>query len=626
MGLFLVLLMAVWALPDVVRAQERSCDIASLQGRLEQHKHLALHYAPVYWFGPGERYFPTLPFFPAFDSVSNEGTAPGRDFEDSTEIAPRSGASLSWNKLDSLYDGDDASKATRSAIFYRVRKLDNGQKKNIFRYLRSDEQAWDRLHIDRTFRDGLERDDTHFQVIEYYAYYINDFGLIGHPYDVEFLYVFVPEDRAVAERFRIVVGAGHTTRTPNNVLVSTGGRSGVIVELGDHSNAPDVPPYGMFTPGLDANWHAYDVWGTRDLQASAGLGAVGQYALAMTFPRDTATSVQLFPPVQPETLTAQGVLLKGDTARSRRFRYSLAPAEVFECLHERLSRPAPSPGGTLGVDSLMSLMLDYGVWRGFRGFEGLTESWMKDTAVLHMRAWNEDLLCKGSPCNGKHRISRDRYQPWRHSQYRTDDPTRVFKRHLFRPVSGAAPFLSLFRYWLTWQPGNAALVEGGFEVPANLPGWRKLPIRLAGYLEVHGGIYMRCRNLLSSCGAADSVAGPRSRRFTPVITFLHTGHYNRAITYYVRLSWIVDRHRIDGGDASSTTMAGGVSLVPASLHWPGGVPILNWVCSLRVRIGLATGVHRTGPRLGDARWEVQLSSLHQLLPLDFIRKRNPACT
>jgi len=606
-------LLAVATLPQVVRTQKRSCAAESLKARLEYDKTLALAYAPVFWFSPGERYFPTLPFFPPFDSA-------GRHFGNPMDIAPGSGEILSWNKLDGLYNaGNDTTKARQSAIFYRVRKLDDGQRKIIIRYLKSDEQAWNRL-IRRTLRDSLEKKDTGFQVIEYYAYYLNDLGVVGHPHDIEFVYVFLPQDPALAQRFNIVVGAGHTDRTPNNVLVSTGSRSGVIVELGDHSSAPDLPPYGTFTPGYDANWHPYDVWGTRDLQATAGLAAFGPYALAMTFPRTAMNSVRLFPPVTPESLMARwvGSGEPEDSVGWRRFRYSLAPAEVFECLHDRLDRRTRPPADTREIESLMSVMDSAGVWTGSKGSDGLSPAGFgalsaatKDTAVAYMRRWNDGLRCESPHCKVKHgRISPADYQPWMHPQYRGNHPTDVFKQHLFRPVLGAASVWTMTRYWVTWLPGNAAFLEAGFEAPA----WRDAPIRLPGYLEVRGGAYMKCRYLFSSCW---------SHPWSPVATLQYTGHYNQPFTFYLRYSWIFDRRKIDGDTAATSTLGGGVSIVPASLHWPNVFPI-HIVCSLRVRIGLATGVHRTGPRLGDARLEIQFSSLRPL-GLPAFGWRNPAC-
>lgn len=116
----------------------------------------------------------------------------------------------------------------------------------------------------------------------------------------------------------------------------------------------------------------------------------------------------------------------------------------------------------------------------------------------------------------------------------------------------------------------------------------------------------------------------QSGRLSPVFTLLHTGHYNRAVTYYMRLSWITRRKRVDGDSTSTVTIGGGVSLVPASLHWP-NVPILNLMCSLRLRIGLAAGIHRTGPRLGDARWEIQISHIRPLKPPSVLFLKNQSC-
>ncbi len=104
---------------------------------------LAARYAPIYWYGPGERYLPTVPFFTAFDGVDNDGDG-AVDFADPSEIAPP------WEKLDTLYFEDDAEstqKIARSAILFRVCDLTADEVQAMWRYVKSDEQAWHRLDI-----------------------------------------------------------------------------------------------------------------------------------------------------------------------------------------------------------------------------------------------------------------------------------------------------------------------------------------------------------------------------------------------------------------------------------------------------------------------------------------------
>ena len=96
------------------------------------------------------------------------------------------------------------------------------------------------------------------------------------------------------EPMMTLVGGGHTQRVPSNVFVDpfheTGLGSGlpfgefglhpqILVELGDHSSAPDIDRDGRFSASIDVNWHRENVWGrgTRDLQAVAGIAYSGQY-------------------------------------------------------------------------------------------------------------------------------------------------------------------------------------------------------------------------------------------------------------------------------------------------------------------------------------------------------------
>src|SRR5687768_2572602 len=63
---------------------------------------LAAQFAPTLRFGPGETYFPTMPFFRAFDTRENAGgiwTTESLDY-----IANlRTDNTVSWNTLDSTY-------------------------------------------------------------------------------------------------------------------------------------------------------------------------------------------------------------------------------------------------------------------------------------------------------------------------------------------------------------------------------------------------------------------------------------------------------------------------------------------------------------------------------------------
>jgi hypothetical protein len=169
------------------------------------------------------------------------------------------------------------------AVLYRVRPLSELERNSMRRFLKKDILAWDQT-TEHEWR-SLQLELQEWKVIEYWFYYVRDRGLVGHPLDIEFAFVFVPNDPDMACEMRMIVGAGHTERVPNNVLVLNNepilGRAnlarrdsltGVIVELGGHSSAPDVPPHGEFMLGVDVNWQTPKTWGTRDVQSLAQMG------------------------------------------------------------------------------------------------------------------------------------------------------------------------------------------------------------------------------------------------------------------------------------------------------------------------------------------------------------------
>ena len=155
---------------------------------------LAFRYAPILSYALGERYFPTIPFFTAFDGVDNNSNGL-RDFTDIEEVNPSvQDGHLSWEALDTFYlrrseQLSNAAYLDQHALLYRVRTLTHGQERELRRFLLSDEQAWRRF---RRVADEELWKSFHFRVIEYYRYYIRDEGLEGHPEDIEFVFVFVP--------------------------------------------------------------------------------------------------------------------------------------------------------------------------------------------------------------------------------------------------------------------------------------------------------------------------------------------------------------------------------------------------------------------------------------------------
>lgn len=532
-------------------------------------------------------FFPVTPMFTAFDGIDNDDNGLV-DFADPTEIAPvDSRGRLSWEGVTQYYNEVGYDKTGRAAVFYRVRDLDRSRVRELWRYLRSDEQRWKRFDIAPGDLRILRADSTTFQVIEYYPYYLNDFGLIGHKWDTEIMFVFLPKDAGLAEKFRVLVGGGHTQRVPSNVLVISGDhaerlqgpnmRPGVLVELGDHSSALDVDPFGQFQPGHDANWQDHDIWGTRDVQASSGRGALGPYELAMTFPREGA--VRLFPPQQ--VLADDSLpLIRGIPSGLIRKDYSLLPAEAFHCLFEAVEN-----GGSLSQIEVWMNLIARQPWSwGFTGFQTLTPT-QKDAAVTAMRGW-----ANGNP--------RSKRRVWETPHYRKP-PTRIFKQHLFRPVLQAmspVDYLNLLNVWTTVHANRATLVQFGFEVPAF---W--LPIRVPGYLELHAGWYWRCANVFTNCFGAGATAA---------FSAVHTGHYNSAFSWYGRLSYVPRRAEVMGDSTlADFAVGGGLSLVPASLNAP--VPF-KW---LRVRLGLTTGATFAGPRLGRVVWELQIALLRGATPI-----------
>lgn len=589
------------ARPAAAQSYDACEEPAELARELEATWPWVEKYAPEYLFAPGELYFPTMPFFTAFDGKDNDGDGP-LDFEDPTEIAALRDGHPSWSWLDSVYRADPVErKAERSAIHYRVRELTKRQVDDLWRFLISDEQAWKRLDIRPTLFDSLRREEVSFLAVEFYAYYLNDLGLIGHHQDIEYVRMFVPVDAAApdpfhfADQFRVYVGAGHTERVPNNVLVISGrlaARSrdvppGVLVELGDHSSAPDLRPRGEFAPGYDANWHAYDLWGTRDTQASSGMGALGRYETWMTFPRGGELQTIVI-----HHHTRHGV----DPMQEERYaekatdsgEYVLVPARVFECLSEELDADGEPERiaawlGLLGerIEATHDLHA-LGAWRFRTGFEELDPG-QQAAAIEAMRRWNEGhYVARG---DGAGPVGANKTLVWRSKHYR-NPPTDAFKQHLFRPVFGALQRLGhwadLFHIWLTWQPDRAMLLTAGFDVPAF-----HLPFRLPGYLEAHAGIYSSCRNVVESCGA---------RGESPALGLLHTWHYNRTITWYNRVTWVPQRERADGDpNAEDWLVGGGLSLTP-------------WI--FRLRIGLSADLDwESGPKLGEPVWELILSRL-----------------
>jgi hypothetical protein len=508
---------------------------------------LAARFSPVLRFAPSEPYFPTVPFFYAFDGVDNDRD--GRiDFEDSDEIAaynPDDTVHTSWEVLDSRYNdlkvqlSPDPRIGTPvapvPAVFYRVRDLDDKSRAAMRHYLKKDILAWDRAL--ETELGALDLPEHPVKVIEYYFYYTTDKGLVGHPQDIEFTFVFVPADPALACAARVIVGAGHTDRVPNNVLVLSNELvlgvsnlarddtlTGVITELGGHSSAPDVPPYGAFRLGVDVNWQANKTWGTRDVQALAQMGYGGAYKPDMTLPRDTI--------YHPVYLWPRGA--EYDYGQD----YSLLPAPLFEQLYQVLDSvsagltPERWPGV---IDSVTVLLDSIGSLLGREELVGVRS--LDSLSIQRMAAWNKPMIAPKGREGGV--IEPHRGQVWKHSVY-SGEPTVLYKSHLFPPsMKSIETFKDIFRL-ITWGfstwPGNSHQFQAGLVIP-----WIELPFEVRGYMNLEAGLV-----------TSDDLKGTAFS-----LNFTYYNSYFQRVSWYTTAAWL-PKDEITG---SHFTVSAGPSLL-----------------------------------------------------------------
>jgi hypothetical protein len=423
------------------------------------------------------------------------------------------------------------------AVYYRVKSLSEREHDDIWRYLQSDLLAWNRSSGSewRT----LDLEDKPFKVIEYYYYYVGDRGLVGHPEDIEFVFVYVPADPVLACRFRIVVGAGHTERVPNNVMV-IGNQSivghadlarvdtltDVIVELGGHSSAPDMPPYGQFQLGIDVNWQTTKSWGTRDIQAISEMGYGGQYRDEMTLSRDSA--------LHPVVLWPRG------SSRAGRNGYALLSAPLFEELFDALPDSAAeltSQEWTVTIDSVAALLDSIATLLGRDSLVGVGS--LDSLSVQRMAAWNRAMISDPSEPEGG-MLAPHRAQVWKHSMYTTDRSTLILKPHLFPPsmksIDRAADVLRLISWGFTAWPGSGYQLEAGLVIP-----WLSLPIPVRGFFEIQAGI-----------GTAEDIEGTE---FSLGLTYFSS--YFQRVSWYTTVTWLPDPD-VTG---SHFTVAGGPSLL-----------------------------------------------------------------
>ena len=482
----LLIAISLAQIPNLLRAQDHCRATTDVSDEA-----LAARYAPVLRFAPGEPDFPTIPFFYAFDGVDNNENGL-LDFADPDEIAafnPGDTLYPSWSILDTRYNTElkrmspvgGTPVAPVPAVFYRVRELTESQEDQMSRFLKKDILAWDRA--EKTEIGSLDVLEQRFKVIEYYFYYVRDRGLVGHPQDIEYTFVFVPADPALACVARIVAGAAHTDWVPNNILLLSNELvlsnteladvdtlTGILPELGGHSSAPDVPPYGSFRLGVDVNWEPTKAWGVRDIQALARMGYGGMYQQEMTLPRDTTDHPVFYWPRGAHHGYGQD--------------YSLLPAPLFEKLYAELDSVSAGlkPGEWPDVISRVQVLLDsIATLMGGPAFHGVEA--LDSTGVLRMASWNRPMIAPKVPSGGV--VSPRRGQVWKHSAYH-DSPSDIFESHLYPPsvksIEKPADVLRHVTWGITSWPGNSSQIQVGLILP-----WIRLPIEPRGFMTLDVG-------------------------------------------------------------------------------------------------------------------------------------------
>jgi hypothetical protein len=641
----------------------------------------AERFAPILRFADAETYYPTVPFFTALDGMQNDGTSPYQDFADVEEISPRGtvAGQVDWGRMHRWYAGksirepvspgvvaeviapgdslaareDTSSKEAKdtqvtqypkdtlrlpeirkelrerqrrlnaSAVGYRVCQLDEDESMAVWRYLRSDEQAWRRFR-DLDLSSSELRRRTRFVVVEYHLYYLQDAGLKGHPNDTEGVFVLqmIDLNELADEQWKgmpvIVIGAGHSDLTPNNVLVlvpndvitlewvrdfplttppDTSSESlvsdrhlNVLVELGGHSSAPDIEPYGSFTAGVDVNWHLDDIWGTRDVQAVAGTGFHGPFIYDMEFPRSPSAPVAVPSSVDCRVYES----MQRDCAQ-----YALVALNDLEYLLEsaadtlvsnnefrdfvngRIKRQfvrPPSAKPLLPRDSFPV----------FKGFSDNASGATISAARAAFARWREGFSMRGKP------FLPGKYLPWRGSKATTLISDQ-FKLRLFRPAArGISTFwdaLRLVNYGVRYEAGDRLEPYLGIILPAIASEF--LPMRLPGFLELQVGSY---RSL-------DDASNPNVLALGMVWEHRYVG--NTMISPYQRVSWIPYRERALGDTtAANGSLAAGVSFVwPVKKH---KTPF-DLVNAIRLRTGLRIDLGHWDNLFRDAGFEFSIS-------------------
>jgi hypothetical protein len=654
---------------------------------------LAERFAPALSFAPGERFFPTIPFFTALDGDGAMGNPDSVDFQDEYEVAPYLRDSLdhpidrlhvSWQALLDAYhpEPQDTSVAKadhhameyalkRVVALYRICSLAPEQNRTIVRYLKSDEQAFERFETARTLKSILGAEPA-FDVIQYFLYYLADWGLQGHPNDIELVSVFFPSNvdhKNALDRFRIIVGSGHSPRTPNNVLVLSSYHRGeiqledstyVMVELGGHSSAPDLRPIGKFTPGLDANWHAYNVWGTRDAQAASGVGFLGKYAQAMTFDRGWQSDGTLvFPPsysstqmeaaenaIQgpPDSTAKQAEVIKKPDKNPDQHQYRLLPMHLLFRLDTALAADTAVTLDTLArsnslrqeiseaVDAIQDRLCparsgadsactgqDSITWRSKHFSELATGTQVR--AIRAMLRWKQDMVIdvtynrfevRDQALPGLPRVVEElsrtdretqpagKQRPWEHESF-------MGKCAKGKECEGKADPSQVFKAHLFRPNTYTTGLDGGLR---NLVIWGGTASPTDTY-ELYTGLVVpafRSHGLPIRLGGflelhAGVSCAWRCRAMSPMFGVLQEGNFSSQISWYVRGSWTPRRPEVvRRADASEFLVGGGVSLLP--MISSNTFRVINIV---RLRAGLRLEPFQGKDLLRRVRWEFTLA-------------------
>ncbi len=541
-----------------------------LDSLAQQEFQLALSHAPILWFADREEYFPTLPFFSAFDGLDNnfDGKI---DFDDPQEIAPLSSRNLA--SLDTLHLWYRSfSKEDRQRLAYLFYKVDSIPANQIGKILFSDEQTW--IRMDKHIKSYLENSRRKLTIYEYYFYFIYDQGLKGHPEDLEQTFIFVPKD--TVEFFGISVGAGHSDFVPSNVVIYNyeelpqkwGSRHHLLIELGGHSTAPDLNGNGRFDPGVDVNWHTENFWGTRDIQASAGLGATAKYQNWMTFERSSLC--RIFPPDSAlmDKVPDPGCFYKLvpaakfkvlDSLLFQEFKSSRAETEISDVRHNELKSQLKFLD-QLGISSLGSTDLSQEAWQ-------------------RISFWTEGLRVRVSDKPEYQNLSKDKHKVWKTRAYNSS-PDNIFKNYLFRPRRYGGLGL-----WGQLEQASGLEFRVAWMTPAWT--WRLVPVKVDGVSEFH-------------LGWKAPVENHGFKREKWVAAFYYERFYSRLLSWYANLKYTNLSPYF-----SNWSVGGGISIqLPfVSLLSKNPLNLLHW---FRLRTGIKVPLDQHALRFDHTHLELQL--------------------